>query len=100
MVNWVSKVVAQLPASGCADVRQGDARARVRESSGVVISTDPPYYDNIGYADISDFFYVWLRHNLGDVWPGECATLLSPKAEELIADKSRHESRHEAREYF
>ena len=100
MVDWVSKAVAQLPATGCADVRQCDARASVRESSSVMISTDPPYYDNINFADISDFFYVWLRHNLGAIWPEECKTLLTPKAEELIADKNRHESKQEARKYF
>ena len=47
-----------------------------RNVSGAVLSTDPPYYDNVPYADISDFFYVWLRRNLRDVWPDECSTLL------------------------
>ncbi len=81
-------------------VTQADARFLVRNTSGVIISTDPPYYDNIGYAGISDFFYVWIKQNLADVWPEECKTLLTPKSEELIADKSRHESKEEAREYF
>ena len=56
-----------------------------------VVSTDPPYYDNIGYADLSDFFYVILRRMLGSVFPNICSTLLSPKAQELIAAPYRHE---------
>ncbi len=100
MVNWVGKAVDRLPSLGVVEVFQQDARVRVRNSGRVVVSTDPPYYDNIGYAGISDFFYVWLRHNLGDVWPDECATLLTPKASELIADPSRHESKQDAKEYF
>ncbi len=65
-----------------------------------MLSTDPPYYDNIGYADISDFFYVWLRMNLVDVWPTECSTLLTPKTEELIADSERHKGTIGAKHYF
>ena len=83
-----------------ADVSQRDARARVQEFSGAVLSTDPPYYDNISYADLSDFFYVWLRRNLGDVWPDECSTLLTPKAEELIANRYRTGSKQQAEEHF
>ena len=83
-----------------AKVEQRDARARVRECAGSAISTDPPYYDNISYADLSDFFYVWLRRNLSGVWPDECSTLLTPKAEELIANRYRVGSRQEAEEHF
>jgi len=79
---------------------QRDARARVRESVGAVVSTDPPYYDNISYADLSDFFFVWLRRNLADVWPDECATLQTPKAEELIANRYRAGSKEAAEEHF
>ena len=100
MVNWVGKVIDYLPSLGVAEVCQQDARVQARNAGGVVVSTAPPYYDNTGYADISDFFYVWMRRNLGDVWPEECATLLTPKALELIADSSRHESKQEAKEYF
>ncbi len=100
MVNWVGKAVDHLPSLGESEVCQRDARARVRNAEDVVVSTDPPYYDNIGYADLSDFFYVWLRRNLGDIWPDECATLLTPKASEMIADPGRHESKQDAKEYF
>jgi len=70
-------------------------------SSGLLVSTDPPYYDNIGYADLSDFFYVWLRRCLGSVYPDVCATLLVPKAQELVATPYRFDGdRHRAEEFF
>lgn len=100
MVNWVRKAVEHLPASGEGEALQRDARVRVRQSSGAAISTDPPYYDNISYADLSDFFFVWLRRNLSDVWPDECATLLTPKADELIANQYRAGSKKAAEQHF
>ena len=65
-----------------------------------LISTDPPYYDNIGYADLSDFFYVWLRRSLKPVFPELFATLAVPKAEELVATPYRHGSRNAAEAFF
>ena len=56
---------------------------------GLVLCTDPPYYDNIGYADLSDFFYVWLRRSLRDVYPELLGTVLTPKTDELIASPFR-----------
>ena len=101
MVNWIVKAVEHVPASiPSGQARQRDARARVRESTGALLSTDPPYYDNISYADLSDFFYVWLRRNLSDVWPDECSTLLTPKTEELIANQYRAGSKVQAEEHF
>ena len=100
MVDWVHKAVRHFPASTSASVVQRDARARVVESPGAIISTDPPYYDNISYAELSDFFYVWMRRNLSDIWPDECATMLSPKAEELIANQYRAGSKRAAEEHF
>ena len=119
MVGWVRKALEHVPASVPGEAVQRDARARVRECAGhpavagwphdgesgasvrgAAISTDPPYYDNISYADLSDFFFVWLRRNLSDVWPDECATLLTPKAEELIANRYRAGSREQAEEHF
>ena len=100
MVSWVVKALDHLPATVSGFSHQRDARARVRENPGVVLSTDPPYYDNIGYADLSDFFYVWMRRNLSDVWPDECATLASPKADELIATQFRAGSKQAAEEHF
>ncbi len=101
MIDWIVKAVSHFPASASGgEALQRDARARVQESAGALLSTDPPYYDNISYADLSDFFYVWLRRNLADVWPDECSTLLTPKAEELIANQYRAGSREEAEEHF
>ncbi|MXW76432.1 MAG: DUF1156 domain-containing protein [Acidimicrobiaceae bacterium] len=94
------RALERLPASGIGEVVQRDARVRVRECADAVLSTDPPYYDNISYADLSDFFYVWLRRNLSDVWPDECSTLLTPKAEELIANRYRAGSKEEAEDHF
>ncbi|MCA3160410.1 MAG: DUF1156 domain-containing protein [Burkholderiales bacterium] len=66
----------------------------------VVISTDPPYYDNIGYADLSDFFYVWLRRSLSGVWPDLFRRLITPKAEELVATPYRHNGKDAAEAFF
>jgi putative DNA methylase len=66
-----------------------------------VISTDPPYYDNIGYADLSDFFYIWLRRSLKDVFPSLFSTMLVPKTEELIATPFRFDgSKEKAKQFF
>lgn len=66
----------------------------------VLISTDPPYYDNIGYADLSDFFYVWLRRTLPGVWPDLFRRLTAPKAEELVATPYRHGGTEAAETFF
>ena len=99
-VAWVQKAVAAVPAGGTGEVLQRDTFARLGEVESPVVCTDPPYYDNISYADLSDFFYVWLRRGLIDVWPDECATVLTPKAEELIANHYRAGSKRKAREHF
>ena len=65
-----------------------------------MVSTDPPYYDNIGYADLSDFFYVWLRRTLKPIFPDLFATLAVPKTEELVATPYRHGGKPEAEEFF
>jgi len=67
---------------------------------GALISTDPPYYDNVGYSDLSDFFYVWLRRSLREVHPELLSTVLVPKAEELVANPYRHEGTQGARSFF
>ncbi len=70
------------------------------DGRGVVISTDPPYYDNIGYADLSDFFYVWLKPSLGSILPELFTTLATPKEEELVADAVRKGSPEIAEAFF
>ena len=69
-------------------------------SRNKVISSDPPYYDNIGYADLSDFFYVWLRKTLRPIFPTLYATMAVPKAEELVATPYRHGSKEGAEAFF
>ena len=83
----------------CGTSSQSDA-SQNEISAGKVISTDPPYYDNIGYADLSDFFYVWLRRSLMSSFPDLFATLAVPKIEELVATPYRHGSREKAEAFF
>uniref|UniRef100_UPI002492C405 DUF1156 domain-containing protein n=1 Tax=Caldimonas thermodepolymerans TaxID=215580 RepID=UPI002492C405 len=78
---------------------QADATTQ-KLSEHKVVSTDPPYYDNIGYADLSDFFYVWLRRSLRPIYPGLFATLAVPKAEELVATPYRHGGKEQAEKFF
>jgi putative DNA methylase len=78
---------------------QGDAQTQ-EISKEKVVSTDPPYYDNVGYADLSDFFYVWLRRTLRPIFPDLYATLSTPKAEELVAAPYRHGSKQAAERFF
>ena len=99
-VAYLSETI-KLTLSGCAPgaALQFDA-AQQAISRDNVVSTDPPYYDNIGYADLSDFFYVWLRRSLRSVFPDIFATLTVPKAEELIADVYRHGNKKKAEAFF
>ncbi len=83
----LAKAIEATPARGKGDAAQLDATAQL--SAGRVFSTDPPYYDNIGYADLSDFFYVWLRRSLSSVYPELFSTLLVPKKQELVAAPER-----------
>ena len=87
-LNWIEAVLAELPTGVEAEVKQLNATA-VKGSGPVMVSTDPPYYDNIGYADLADYFYVWLRRSLGDIFPTEFSTLLVPKSDELVATPYR-----------
>ncbi len=99
-IRTVGGALQGLPTGREGAAGQRDAKARVRECERAAVSTDPPYYDNISYADLSDFFYVWLRRNLSDVWPDECSTLFTPKAEELIANRYRAGSKEKAEAHF
>lgn len=79
-------------------VSPGNAMAR--EYKDLIVSTDPPYYDNIGYADLSDFFYVWLRKSLRTIYPSVVGTMLTPKADELVANPYRHDGKQGAEKFF
>ena len=87
-VNWVASAVGSLPAQQPGFAEQHDACQPLKYNSAIV-ATDPPYYDNIGYADLADFFYVWLRRTLADIYPSLFSTLLVPKAQELVASPYR-----------
>ena len=102
--SMVENTVAGLLSNGAirdsiGDVSQSDA-ATQSTSLNKVVSTDPPYYDNIGYGDLSDFFYVWLRPSLREVFPELFATLAVPKSEELVATPGRHGGREAAEQFF
>jgi putative DNA methylase len=93
------KVVMTLPGGEDSYGLFGDAQTQ-SISATKVISTDPPYYDNIGYADLSDFFYVWLRRGLRTTFPNLFATVAVPKAEELVATPYRHGGKQAAETFF
>ncbi len=97
-INYLVKAVGMLAGStnGCAE----QSSAGAVEICSRVVSTDPPYYDNIGYADLSDFFYVWLRRTLRPVFPSLFSTLAVPKAEELVATPYRHGGKEAAEAFF
>jgi putative DNA methylase len=98
-VEYLAKSVAGLPSQQVAGYEvQKDAQTV--DFTNFVISTDPPYYDNVPYADLSDFFYVWLRRALKDHYPDLFQTVLVPKAEELVADHQRHKGRDPADVFF
>lgn len=97
-VGWVAKVLDHLPPPRAATVVQADASKLADPIA--LISTDPPYYDNIGYSDLSDFFYVWLRRSLRQIHPDLLSTVLVPKTEELVANPYRHEGKDGARTFF
>ena len=96
--TWVAKALEFLSPRASGEATQADAASR--RYAGALLSTDPPYYDNIGYSDLSDFFYVWLRRTLRDVHPDLLSTMLVPKAEELVANPNRHGGKDGAKAFF
>lgn len=100
-VDRIADVIAFAPAAGVGHVALRDAMISAPFSSSLLACTDPPYYDNIGYADLADFFYVWLRRSVGAVHSDLFATLLTPKSGELVASPYRFKGgRQEASEFF
>jgi putative DNA methylase len=98
-LSYVAMGIDHLAGAAAGFATQHDAQTN-RLTSGKVVSTDPPYYDNIGYADLSDYFYVWLRRSLRSVLPEVFSTLAVPKAEELVATPYRHGGREQAEKFF
>ena len=99
-VDWIYECLVEFPSSMQGLVKQFDAQSDCGLRD-IMISTDPPYYDNIGYADLSDFFYVWMRQALKQTYPNLFRTMLVPKAEELVATPYRFDgSVEKARDFF
>lgn len=97
--EWLIPAICALTSSVESHAEMADAQTQTI-GAGKVVSTDPPYYDNIGYADLSDFFYIWLRKSLRPIFPKLFATLAVPKAEELVATPYRHGGKTEAEAFF
>ena len=98
--DGIARSIEMFPATLNGHALLHDAASKFPVEGLKIISTDPPYYDNVGYADLSDFFYVWLRRSLKSVFPSLFATLTVPKVEELIATPYRHGSKEKAEEFF
>ncbi|MEH2082206.1 MAG: DUF1156 domain-containing protein [Nostoc sp.] len=101
-VDWIAKVIEISPCSTEGFVERIDATKSDIYAKSIVVSTDPPYYDNIGYADLSEFFYVWLRRSLSSIYPDLFSTILIPdKERELVATPYRFGgSKQKAKEFF
>lgn len=99
-----SVIASGVEAASCVSVAQiGEANAAnglTNIPANIAVSTDPPYYNNVGYADLSDYFYVWLRRSLRSVWPDLFRRISTPKEDELVADSYRHKGRDEAEKFF
>ena len=100
-VGYLAKVVEHATSSAArVAVIQQDAAGETPLVKQAMIATDPPYYDNIGYADLSDFFYIWQRHALRNIWPDLFRRVLVPKDKELVASPYRHGGKDAAEMFF
>ena len=98
-VTFIAQCIGKLTQYGTGVALQQDAMTS-DIAKGKIVSTDPPYYDNIGYADLSDFFYVWLRRSIRSIYPDLFSTLAVPKVEELVATPYRHGNKQKAEAFF
>ena len=98
--EFIAECISKLPVQGGRGFLLQKNAAESNVAINKIISTDPPYYDNIGYADLSDFFYVWLRRSLKPIYPNLFATLAVPKTEELVATPYRHGGKEQAEKFF
>jgi putative DNA methylase len=99
MTSWVVKALKEFPANGQATVKKADAMS-AHFPKNIIISTDPPYYDNIGYANLSDYFYIWLRQSLKKIYKSVFTTIMVHKSDELVADPYRLQRGKEAAKLF
>lgn len=101
--DWIWKAIEKAPSNLNGRVFHRDISNQINSesrNSSSVVSTDPPYFDNVGYSDLSDFFYVWLRRTLKSIYPNEFSTLTAPKDSELVANPYRHGSKGKAEKFF
>lgn len=98
--EYVAECIKKLPKTTSTGHANQENAATGHTTCDKVVSTDPPYYDNIGYADLSDFFYVWLRHSIRDIYPDLFRTISTPKDEELVATPARHDGHLNAQKFF
>ena len=91
MLDWIYKSVRELPAKKIGEVNQHSALEKFSLDK-VIVSTDPPYYDNIGYANLSEFFYVWMRRPLKNIYPQLFGRMTFAKEEEIIAEPARFDN--------
>jgi putative DNA methylase len=100
-IEWVAEAIENAPYDVVGDAIQRDAVTTINNIPSPLVSTDPPYYDNVCYADLSDFFYVWLRRSLSSIYPDLFETMLVPKAQELVATPYRFNgSKYAAQKFF
>lgn len=100
IIRTIPHVIAHQEAVGFGSISQIDAAKNGYPARPCLINTDPPYYDNIGYADLSDFFYIWLKRSAAEMWPDLFRRISTPKVEELIATPYRHGGKAEAEAFF
>lgn len=96
----IALAISEFCPNAYGELKHCDAADATSPANGVVISSDPPYYDNIGYSDLSDFYYVWLRRHTQDIFPEVFSTISTPKSQELIAAPYRHGGKEEAERFF
>lgn len=99
-IDWVMKSIQNFMPLAEGKIVQGEAQELSNVPTGAVFSTDPPYYDNIGYADLSDFFYIWMKRTIGDIFPSLFSTMQTPKESELVATPYRHGGKEQAENFF
>jgi len=99
-LDYLTSVLENLPLDVVDGIVEQKDAVNSEYPSGVLASTDPPYYDNVPYADLSDFFYIWLRKSLTPIIPALFKTMLVPKGDELVADNQRHGSKQGANQFF
>ena len=99
IIGYQSKCLLTIPSQQGGKIVQADARA-IKYPEGVVISTDPPYYDNVPYSNLSDFFYIWMKRSLKTFFPDIFSTVLVPKSDEIVANQFRFGSKENAEDHF